>query len=655
MNSSFIRHSVVQGSEEWQALRISTLNASEAPVMMGSHPNMSREELLRAKVTKEPKEFSRYVTEKIFPEGHRVEQIAIKILSDELDEELFPVTCQSGMMLASFDGLSMDAKIAAECKQHNEKLVAALKAHKKGEGEIPDYIRWQLDHQFAANPKLEVIYWIVSDGTKRNTIWTKYTTTPERQKLLYAGWDQFLADMKTWTPPVDKVEPVGVRPETMPALLIDLDGQLTTTGNLEEFQSKAFMLIDGLKKELQSDQDFADADVSVKWLDDVEKNIKAEKARLLEKTASLADLFRTLDTITERARKARLALSNQVSDQKKKRRDEIVTAAESEVKAHMFSLNKLFLDEKITVPEPAYNMWDVIHGKRSLKLMRDAVKTEIASIKMKATMKAEAITKSLEIIRKEGDGYSFLFENLKDLVELQPDHLTLHIKNKIQQYLDDQDVAEQNRVAAHKLELDKIRAATALVSSDMTLQQLRILRDQNKLRPIKKLEEFESEGILLMQTLMESIDAAEKEVIAAERAKIMQPLEYGGKFIVQIATDAYRVKASLSDAHALHQDSFKSVDEAKGWCDLATTVDPVKNEPLEMVVDALDDLPDVLDGEALPFLVEDPTPAELVAAFVKISRRGNIAFFHGVVNQNGQDIPHQELPAPGGFLYVALN
>src|SRR5690606_16358037 len=43
---SMIQLDLQQGSEEWLDSRLKQLNASEAPVMMGCHPNMRRDELL---------------------------------------------------------------------------------------------------------------------------------------------------------------------------------------------------------------------------------------------------------------------------------------------------------------------------------------------------------------------------------------------------------------------------------------------------------------------------------------------------------------------------------------------------------------------------------------------------------------------------------
>ncbi len=667
MNTSYTRHTVEQGSEEWHNLRLGTLNASEAPVMMGCHPNMSRDELLRVKATKEPKEYSRYVAQKIFPEGHRVEALARQIISDLLDDDLYVVTCTAGMMLASFDGLSMSGTVGFECKQWNKALVQAVLDHQVDKGELPDYIRWQLDHQFAANPKLKVIYFTVSDGTKENTVWTKYVTTPERQKQLYAGWDQFVKDVAAWTPPVETVETVGVRPETMPALFVDVVGELTTTGNLAEFQSKAFTLIDGLKKELETDQDFADAESSVKWLEDTESAIAIAKKNLLAKTVTLNDVFNTLDTVSERARKARLFLTPQIKNQKEKRRDAIVDEGKTQIKAHMFSVNTRFIDDKLTVPEPTYNLHDVIKGKRSLKLMREAVNSAVASIKTSATMQADAIAANLQLIKTAGDGYMFLFSDLRALVLMERDHLELHVAATIRKYLDDKDVAEQNRVAGHQQTIASINAAISLVGTDLTLQQLSTLRKQHSLINTGAMEEFEAQARVLIDKLNTDIGIAENVILEKERqrlAALMQPLSYGSFFIVQIDTAVFRVKKNASDDYALHHGSFPNVDEAKAWCDSATTQTETAEE-LEQVdvdppagIDVPDDdaFPDMLDGghsAGYTFASTENARAPQAVA-VKISRRGSMAFYHGLVDADGNDVVANERPTHDGFILISL-
>ncbi|HAL70252.1 MAG TPA: endonuclease, partial [Verrucomicrobiales bacterium] len=54
-------HKLVQGSPEWDQFRLQHHGASEAAAMLGISPTTRRTDLLKAKHTGLPKEFSRFV------------------------------------------------------------------------------------------------------------------------------------------------------------------------------------------------------------------------------------------------------------------------------------------------------------------------------------------------------------------------------------------------------------------------------------------------------------------------------------------------------------------------------------------------------------------------------------------------------------------
>ena len=66
---------LVQGSEEWKAVRLECFTASEAPIMMGASPYMSRDDLLKYKTTGDEQEISRF-QQILFDKGHTLESNA---------------------------------------------------------------------------------------------------------------------------------------------------------------------------------------------------------------------------------------------------------------------------------------------------------------------------------------------------------------------------------------------------------------------------------------------------------------------------------------------------------------------------------------------------------------------------------------------------
>jgi len=131
----------LQDSTEWHAWRSrpDARNASEASIIMGCSPYMTREELIKKKALGIEKEHSDYAKNVLFPEGHRIEAAVRPIICEQIGDDLYPVCGESddGYLSASFDGLTMDHSTVWECKSWNREKFARL-----AQGYIPDGVMW---------------------------------------------------------------------------------------------------------------------------------------------------------------------------------------------------------------------------------------------------------------------------------------------------------------------------------------------------------------------------------------------------------------------------------------------------------------------------------------------------------------------------------
>src|SRR5690606_3889090 len=121
-------------------------------------------------------------------------------------------------------------------------------------------------------------------------------------------------------------EPIGRTPENLPALRIEVTGMVTAS-NLAEFKTHALAVLGGINTDLRNDQDFADAERTVKWCKEVEDRLEAAKQHALSQTSSIDELFRTIDTIAAETRAKRLELDKLVKARKDAIRLEIKAAA----------------------------------------------------------------------------------------------------------------------------------------------------------------------------------------------------------------------------------------------------------------------------------------------------------------------------------------
>lgn len=373
---------VVQGTTEWSAARAKAFTASEAPAMMGVSPYLTRSELLREKKLGIQREHDAATLAR-FAAGHEAEAAARLIVErDIVREELYPIvaTDDAGRLLASSDGATMACEVGFEHKLWNEGLAASVR-----DGVVPESHRWQLDQQIHIFG-FEKVLFVVSDGTPDRFVWCAYRTTPERIERLLAGWAQFERDLAEFVPEPETVKAVGAAPEALPALRIEVTGMVTAS-NLAAFRDHALAVFGGIKTELQTDQDFADAEKTVKWCKEVEDKLDAAKQHALSQTTSIDELFRTIDAIKEEARQKRLTLDKLVTAEKANRKSEIVLKANAELSQHLVALQGrvgILVDVSV-------NFGEAIKGLKSIDSMRDKVSTALANAKIEANAIADRI------------------------------------------------------------------------------------------------------------------------------------------------------------------------------------------------------------------------------------------------------------------------
>jgi len=425
----------LQGSDEWLANRRLRFNASEAPVMMAASSKMRRNELLAAKAGYGDREYSDFV-QRLFDKGHETEAQARSLLEEDIGEEMYPVSGVSdcGHYAASYDGLTMLENIGFEHKLWNEQLAEAVR-----QKELPPEYYWQLEHQLLVNPDIEFIYFVVSDGTREKREIMEYRPVEGRGRDLINGWAQFEKDLESYEHEVIPAKPEAEPIDSFPALRVSLVGEVQSS-NLPVFRSAALDFINGINTDLQTDQDFANAEEAVKFCDKTEKEIEVVKKAALAQTSSIEELFRSLDDIKEAMRKKRLALNKLVTERKDQIRADLVTKGRNAYQAALNEANKEFHPVRIEVAAPDFSA--AIKNKRTLESLRGAVDDELAKAKIALNEKRDHIRESLKIINDYGPDYQFLFADKQQLVDKPHDHLQLLVDKRV----DDHKAAEQKRI-----------------------------------------------------------------------------------------------------------------------------------------------------------------------------------------------------------------
>ena len=461
---------LVQGTEAWHAHRAQHFNASDAAAMLGISPYKTRAQLLEERATGITPEVSEF-QQGIFDSGHAAEAYARPLAEKLLDEELYPCTVTDGRLSASLDGMTLDGSVIFECKLMNETLRQIM------EGPIPDrpgselleYHRVQMEQQLLLSGAEKCLFTASEGREDGDTFHRWYLPDPALRVRILAGWKQFEADLAGWSEPHEPTQEFigkgGAAPESLPALNIQLTGTVLAC-NLGQWKTAAMACLRSINTDLQTDDDFADADSTVKWCETVEARIASAKEHALSQTDSIEALFRDLDAVSEETRRIRLRLSRQIESEKTSRRAEIVQRAADSVRAHYAKLNEGLGEYAIHPPQSMQmQIGSAIKGRKTLATITDAANTAAAEAKIEGTQRAERIQACMAVI-----------EQHQEHISLLPDRVSL-ANSKTPEDL-------QNLITARVAEHERLQSAAA--------RQLRATESAGVAQPVEQLASNQS-------------------------------------------------------------------------------------------------------------------------------------------------------------------
>jgi len=421
---------LVIGSPEWIAYN----SASEAPAMMGVSKYQSRDELLHLKHIGEKPEVASY-QQKIFDKGHAAEAAARPHIEAMIGEDLYPATGLEKFgeisLLASFDGLTMGQDIVFEHKLWNDGLASLTKT-----GDLPKHYLCQLEQQLMVSGAEKAIF-VVSDGTPDKMVHCGYTSDPELRKAILAGWAQFEKDLDSFAPEAVAEKPQAQALMELPALNIQIFGEVKET-NLALYEESALAFISKINTDLQTDQDFADAEQTVKFCGEAEKKLALVKEQALSQTADIDALFKSVDKMSEEFRRKRLELDKLVKNQKEVLKAGIITEGQAALEAYINEHNQNFNRPYITFTA---DFRGAIKGKRTITSIRSAVNDTLAAAKIEISEMALKITANVKTLTELAGDHKSLFPDLQQIIFKESDDFTLLVKSRIT----DQEAAEKVR------------------------------------------------------------------------------------------------------------------------------------------------------------------------------------------------------------------
>ncbi|RFF46216.1 YqaJ viral recombinase family protein [Xanthomonas campestris] len=451
---------LIQGTPEWQAHRATHLNASDAPAMLGCSPYKTRAQLVREVATGIGEEHDDATLQR-FADGHRYEALARPIAEQIIGEDLYPCVGTEGKYSASFDGLTLLEETAFEHKSLNDDLRRAMVDGCTG-ADLPLVYQVQMEQQAMVSGALRVLFmaskWRGDELVEQRHCW--YTPNAELRAHIVAGWEQFEADVAAYeAPPVAEVvtKPVRIAGEALPAIFVQVQGQVTVTENFKAFEARALDFLDNeLIRSPQTDEDFGALDDQIKEMKRAEAALDAAGTQILAQIESVDSAMRRRDQLAKLIRENRLLAEKLLSSEKDRRRGEIVANGVQSVRDHYASINAGLDAHALAVPASLQaDIGAVIKGKKSISSMQDAVGTAAANAKVAASQQAERVRANVRVLEMEMGTFAGLFH---DRVQLCATKSPEDLRNLITARITEQQRVDEQRLEAQR---EKIRQEEA--------------------------------------------------------------------------------------------------------------------------------------------------------------------------------------------------
>lgn len=495
---------LIQGTQEWLNARLEHFTASEAPAVMGESKYMTRTQLLDLKKGAVVQDVSPQ-QQALFDKGHAAEDTAREILElEELDD--FPPVVGAlevdGLpLLASFDGLRNGEphELVFEHKLWNKTL-----AENVANQVLEPFYYWQLEHQMLVSDSDEALF-VCSDGTEENRVSMIYQSVPERREQLIAAWKQFAIDLDSHELTAKTEKVVAKQAISLPVISYQMNG-MAITSNLDVFKKAADDMVADAQLPIESDQDFADAELRVKEFKKSEDKIKEVSQAVLGEVESIDKFTKDLAYIGEQLRQARLATDKQVKSRKAEIRQEVLTASLNEINS---LVNKANSELRVVINLDASSIEQSMKGKKTVDSLKDAASTALAALKIELNEQASIVRTNAELMKQpEYNEFKFLFSDWSQVAFKANDDFEALVKSRIADHKE----AESKRLEEQRIRMEAEAKAKAEREAQAKAEQEREKIRKEEAAKLKAEQDAKHEA--------ERVEREEVEKAAqAERAK----------------------------------------------------------------------------------------------------------------------------------------
>lgn len=501
---------LIQGTPEWYEHRAKYFNASDTPVMLGVSSYKTRRELLREKVTGLVKDVS-YFSQKLRDKGHIFEENAIAEAVKTIGASLYPATGVEGKYSASFDGITMLGDVIFEHKTLNQRIEKAIES---GEA-LPIEYRAQMEHQLIVSCAEKCLFMASSwddDGNLIKMVHVWYSPDLFLRQQIIEGWEQFEIDLANYKPEpeqlVIKAEPIM----SLPAIAVQVTGMVTSS-NLDYYKQQADAFFANLPtaKDLQTDEDFVNAEELVKYCLNSEITLDQTKKSIIAQTNSIDAVIRLIEHLQETFRVKRLELDKVTKSRKAQLKEQIIMQGFSDFDSFVAGIKDKNPEIASYFKPDRPNFASACKGK-TIKGHKEHVPLELARARSEAQKIADNLVLKVNLLQEKAAGFEFLFsdrsvilektvEDLSNLVELrisqfkeqEQERLENERLNRVENDMKERSIFQTKQTVScndEMISLGMINNFLGFTLSSVFLEQLGFVAIQNKASKLYKERDF---------------------------------------------------------------------------------------------------------------------------------------------------------------------
>lgn len=434
---------VKQGEPEWHVHRATSKNASDSPVVMGESKYKTRTQLMHERKTGIVPDVDQ-VIQRRFDDGHRFEALARPIAEGIIGDDLYPVTGVNSGFSASFDGLTLDESINFEHKTLNDELRKVKTA-----SDLHVQYRIQMEHQMMVSGADKTLF-MASKFDENDVLVEKvivwYEPDLELRKQIVSAWEQFEKDLSEYVPVESTPVAIAAPIRDLPAITYKMNGMALTTNLHEDVKPFILALVDQSKKELVTDQDFADLDALCKKFKQAEEQCALVADQAVGEIKDVATFGRDLKELQEIMAAARIAGTKRVSNEKETRKAVIIAGANGLCAEHAKALEEEIKPLRLSTSLPNFAL--EIKGMAKLDNIKSKCNDVVAAWKCTADAEAKDIRAKLAWCKETSAGYGFLFNDLSQIITKPMDDFQLVVTSRISKHkVDEATKLEEQRKA----------------------------------------------------------------------------------------------------------------------------------------------------------------------------------------------------------------